>query len=83
MMKNSALVVVDMLYDFIDGSMACKNSENAVNEAVKAIDRLRTLSPFSLSATITLPTTVHSRNSEASGPPTAYRALTGVTSMRA
>lgn len=40
MMKNSALVVVDMLYDFIDGSMACKNSENAVNEAVKAIDRL-------------------------------------------
>ena len=61
MMKNSALVVVDMLYDFIDG----------------------TLSPFSLSATITLPTTVHSRNSEASGPPTAYRALTGATSMRA
>ena len=40
MMKNSALVVVDMLYDFIDGSMACKNSENAVNEAVMAIDRL-------------------------------------------
>ena len=37
-----------------------------------------TLSPFSLSATITLPTTVHSRNSEASGPPTAYRALTSL-----
>lgn len=39
-MKNSALVVVDMLYDFIDGSLACHNSENAVNEAVRFIDRM-------------------------------------------
>lgn len=37
-MKDSALVVVDMLYDFIDGSMECKNSANAVNEAVKFIE---------------------------------------------
>ena len=30
MEKNSAIVVVDMLYDFIDGSLACQNAENAV-----------------------------------------------------
>ena len=29
-MKNSALVVVDMLNDFITGSLACHNAENAV-----------------------------------------------------
>lgn len=39
-MKNSALVVVDMLYDFIDGSLACQNAENAVNETLKQIDKL-------------------------------------------
>lgn len=37
-MKNSALVVVDMLYDFIDGSLACQNAENAVKETLKFID---------------------------------------------
>lgn len=37
-MKTSALVVVDMLYDFIDGSLACQNSENAVRETLKFID---------------------------------------------
>lgn len=37
MMKNSALVIVDMLYDFIDGSLACLNSTAAVNEAAKFI----------------------------------------------
>ena len=37
-MKNSALVVVDMLYDFIDGSLACQNAENAVRETLKYID---------------------------------------------
>ena len=36
-MHNSALVVVDMLYDFIDGSLACQNAENAVEQAVKFI----------------------------------------------
>ena len=30
MEKNSALIVVDMLYDFIDGSLACQNAEQAV-----------------------------------------------------
>lgn len=30
MNKNSAIVIVDMLYDFIDGSLACPNAENAV-----------------------------------------------------
>lgn len=37
-MKNSALVVVDMLYDFIDGSLACQNADNAVKETLKYID---------------------------------------------
>ena len=38
-MNNSALVVVDMQYDFIDGSLACRNAENAVKETLKFIDR--------------------------------------------
>ena len=37
-MKNSALIVVDMLYDFIDGSLACLNAENAVKETLRFID---------------------------------------------
>ena len=36
--KNSALTVVDMLYDFIDGSLACSNAEKAVAETMKYID---------------------------------------------
>ena len=38
-MNNSALVVVDMLYDFIDGSLACQNADKAVQEALRFIDR--------------------------------------------
>ncbi len=38
-MKNNALVVVDMLYDFIDGSLACQNAENAVAQTLKYIDK--------------------------------------------
>ena len=37
-MHNSALVVVDMLYDFIDGSLACQNADNAVKETLAYID---------------------------------------------
>ncbi len=37
-MINSALAVVDMLYDFIDGSLACHNAENAVKETLRFID---------------------------------------------
>ena len=37
-MRNSALVAVDMLYDFIDGSLACQNADNAVKETLKFID---------------------------------------------
>ena len=37
-MHNSALVVVDMLYDFIDGSLACLNAENAIKATLAAID---------------------------------------------
>ena len=33
------IVVVDMLYDFIDGTLACLNSESAVKEAVKFINK--------------------------------------------
>ena len=36
-MQNSALVVVDMLYDFIDGSLACQNADSAVAQTVKFI----------------------------------------------
>ena len=39
MKKDSALVVVDMLYDFIDGSMACLNADNAVAASLQWIDR--------------------------------------------
>ena len=39
-MRNSAVVVVDMLYDFIDGTLACQNAENAVKETLKQIDKL-------------------------------------------
>lgn len=38
-MQNSALVVVDMLYDFIDGSLACKNADNAISHTLVFIDR--------------------------------------------
>ena len=37
-MKNNALVVVDMLYDFINGSLACQNSEEAVRQTLRFID---------------------------------------------
>lgn len=29
-MKDTALVIVDMIYDFIDGSLACQNADEAV-----------------------------------------------------
>ena len=38
-MTDSALVVVDMLYDFIDGSLACQNAEEAVRATLKFIDK--------------------------------------------
>ena len=37
-MHNSALVVVDMLYYFIDGSLACKNADNAGRNTLAYID---------------------------------------------
>ncbi len=37
-MENTALVVVDMLYDFIDGSLACEGAEEAVKETLKFIE---------------------------------------------
>lgn len=37
-MRNSALAVVDMLYDFIDGSLACLNADNAVKATLEFID---------------------------------------------
>lgn len=41
MTKNSAIVVVDMLYDFIDGSLACLNAEQAVDNAAKYIAKCK------------------------------------------
>ena len=38
-MTDNALVVVDMLYDFIDGSLACQNAEEAVKATLKFIDK--------------------------------------------
>ena len=37
-MNSQALVIVDMLYDFIDGSLACANAENAVKETLRFIE---------------------------------------------
>ena len=37
MMKNTALVVVDMLYDFIDGTMACEGADDAVARSLEFI----------------------------------------------
>ncbi len=39
-MKDTALVVVDMLYDFIDGSMACKNADEAIAESLRFIEKM-------------------------------------------
>ena len=36
-MQNTALVVVDMQYDFIDGSLACQNADNAISQTLKFI----------------------------------------------
>ena len=36
-MKNSSLVVVDMIYDFIDGSLACLWADKAVANTVQYI----------------------------------------------
>ena len=36
-MKDTALVIVDMLYDFIDGSMACEGADAAVSETLAFI----------------------------------------------
>lgn len=38
MMKNSALVVVDMQYDFIDGSLACQNVDKAISGTLRFIE---------------------------------------------
>lgn len=37
-MTNPALVVVDMLYDFIDGSLACQNAEEAIKGTCRFIE---------------------------------------------
>ncbi len=43
--KDSALVVVDMLYDFIDGSLACLNAENAVARTLDFINKAENADP--------------------------------------
>ena len=39
-MKDSALIVVDMLYDFIDGSMACQEADKTVANTLKYIEEV-------------------------------------------
>ena len=39
--KRTTHIIVDMLYDFIDGSLACSNAEAAVENAVKYINEHR------------------------------------------
>ena len=39
-MNDTALVVVDMLYDFIDGNLACQNADEAVRETLGFIDKM-------------------------------------------
>lgn len=38
-MNNSALIVVDMIYDFIDGSLACQEADKAVANTVEYIGK--------------------------------------------
>lgn len=45
-MKNSAVIVVDMLYDFIDGSLACQNALNAVAESRKYMQKVTNVDDF-------------------------------------
>ena len=40
MMKDTALIVVDMIYDFIDGSLACLHAEEAVQASLAFIDKV-------------------------------------------
>ena len=39
MESNTTHIVVDMLYDFINGSLACKNTEKAIDETIKYINK--------------------------------------------
>ena len=41
MVNDSVLIVVDMLYDFIDGSLACANAGNAVDNTLEFIKKTR------------------------------------------
>ena len=41
LINNAVLIVVDMLYDFIDGSLACKNADDAVKHTLEFIKRTR------------------------------------------
>jgi len=44
-MKDSALIVVDMLYDFIDGTMACQGAFEAIDHSLQYI-RSSKISPI-------------------------------------
>lgn len=41
MINDSVLVIVDMLHDFIDGSLACANADNAVENTLQFIQKTR------------------------------------------
>ena len=70
-LKDSALVVVDMLYDFIDGSMACQGADGAIEGITRSFS----------SGTIIPRTTARSRHRAVPGRRTASRAPMGPMSM--
>lgn len=41
MINDSVLIVVDMLHDFIDGSLACENASTAVDNTLEFIKKTR------------------------------------------
>ena len=61
-MRNNALVVVDMLYDFIDGSLRSGTLIRRQKDREERNTRSSTHSRYSSFATIILPTIHHSWN---------------------
>lgn len=45
-MRNSAIIIVDMLYDFIDGSLACLNADEAVRNCRDFLHRTVSVDDF-------------------------------------
>ena len=81
MKENRALIVVDMLYDFIDGSLACQEAEKAISATLAYIEQKHPY-PILLSGTIIPLTTAPSQSRAVPGRRIASRAPTGPIFMR-